>query len=186
MNRRHLLAALACWPAGRVLAQDDAQRPRQKISAATLMGTLSQRFPVRLQAQGLFMLQLDAKALLLLPARQRLGATLGAQLSGPQLQRAGAGELDAVFALRYEPGDRSVRAHSPELLGLRWPGLPPDTALALQALLPGLARDALGEVVLHRFTERELALPDTMGFEPQQLTVADDGLVIGFGPKPRN
>ena len=33
MDRRLLTSALACWPLGRLLAQDDAQRPRHKISA---------------------------------------------------------------------------------------------------------------------------------------------------------
>ena len=50
-----------------------------------------------------------------------------------------------------------------------------------RALVAGLR----GDVVLHRFTERELALPDTMGFEPGTLTVLDDGVDIEFVPKRR-
>jgi hypothetical protein len=45
--------------------------------------------------------------------------------------------------------------------------------------------EAVGEVVLHEFSPSELALADTMGFEPETITVVDDGLVIGFGPKRR-
>jgi hypothetical protein len=50
--------------------------------------------------------------------------------------------------------------------------------------MPALAQQ-VGEVVLHRFSSRELALADTMGFAPEEIRVLDDGLLILFGPKPR-
>jgi hypothetical protein len=55
----------------------------------------------------------------------------------------------------------------------------------MQRLLPKLARDAVGEIVLHRFAARELALPETMGLEPDEIRVVDDGVVVLFGPKQR-
>jgi hypothetical protein len=39
------------------------------------------------------------------------------------------------------------------------------------------------ELVLHRFTARDLALPDTMGFEPSTLTVVADGVLVEFRQK---
>jgi hypothetical protein len=176
------LAALACWPAGHVLAQEAAARPRQKVSAAALYEALSARFPVRFAIAGLLQAQVSAPRLLLLPARNLLGAALRAEFAGLQLAQAQAGEMDLVFALRYEARDRTLRAHDPRVLEVRWPGVPPQTAQALEGLLPALARQ-VGEVVLHRFSERELALPDTMGFEPQEIQVLDDGLLVLFGPK---
>jgi hypothetical protein len=184
MDRRLLVTALACWPFAGLLAEEDAPRPRHRISAGQLYEALSARFPLRFGLAGLLQLQVNAQRLLLLPARNQLGATLLTQVSGPQVPRAQAGELDLVFALRYEPTDQSVRAHSPHVLDIRWPGLPPDTLQAVQALLPGLA-GRIGEVVLHRFSPRELIVADTMGFEPETITVAEDGLVIVFGPKSR-
>lgn len=183
MHRRRILTALACcWASARLLANDEVPRPRHKISAGELYKALSSRFPIRLGLGGLLELQVSAPRLLLVPARNRLGATLLAQLGGLQVPRKQAGELDVVFALRYEPTDQTVRAHQAEILDMRWPGLPPDATQALQPLLPQLARQ-MGEVVLHKLTPRELALADTMGFEPQELQVADDGLVIHFGQK---
>jgi len=90
--------------------------------------------------------------------------------------------MDLVFALRYEAHDRTLRAHHPRVLEVRWPGLPAETLQAVQGVLPALARE-VGEVVLHRFSARELALADTMGFEPQDIQVLDDGLLVVFGPK---
>ena len=98
------------------------------------------------------------------------------------MQQLQAGEMDLVFSLRYEPSDQTVRARNPEILDVRWPGAPPEALRALQGMLPRVASD-LGEFVLHRFTQRELALPQTMGFEPQELTVVEDGLLVFFGPK---
>jgi hypothetical protein len=182
MDRRLALFALACWPAAPLLAQEEAARPRQKVSAAALYDALSARFPVRFTLGGLLQGEISAPRLLLLPARNQLGAALRAEFSGLQLGQAQAGEMDLVFALRYEARDRTLRAHHPRILEVRWPGLPPETAQALQGMLPAMTRQ-LGDVVLHRFSERELALPDTMGFEPQEIQVRDDGLLVLFGPK---
>lgn len=183
MDRRLLLCALACTPLA-LHAQGQA-RPRHKVSAAELHKAMGTRFPLRLAMEGLVELNVDAPALLLLPATNQLGTSLVAQASGPALRRVHTGELDLAFSVRFEPSDRSLRAHRPELLDLRLPSLPQEGVQGFRHLWPALARDAIGEVVLHRFTQRELALPDTMGFEPEQLTVQDDGLLVVFGPKRR-
>lgn len=184
MHRRHLLATLACWPAARAFAQD-AGRPRHKISAAQLHAALSERFPLQLGIAGVLQLEISAPSLHLLPARNRIGAGLLAEVSGLQVQQVPPGEVDVLFAVRYEPLDKTVRARNPELVGLQWPGLPPEAVQSLQKMLPAMARDALDELVLHAFTPAELSLPDTMGFEPDKVTVVDDGLVVSFGPKRR-
>lgn len=185
MKRRLLIAAFSAWPLAGALAQDDAGRPRHKIPARELHDALSARFPVRFGITGLVDMRVSAPRLLLLPARNKLGAGLLAQVGGMPMQQAQTAELDLAFALRYEPADRTVRAHQLEVIGLRAPGLLPETTQLLQRLLPAMARDAVGEIVLHRFAARELALPDTMGFEPDEIRVLDDGLLILFGPKQR-
>ena len=167
-----------------MLANDENPRPRHKVGAGELYKALAARFPVRFGLGALLELRISASRLLLLPARNQLGAALLAQVSGLQLPRPQAGEMDLVFNLRYESADQTVRAHRPEVLDMRWPGLPPQTTQALQGLLPSLAQQ-VGEVVLHKLSPRDLALADTMGFEPEELQVADDGLVILFGPKQR-
>lgn len=184
MHRRlALFAALAAWPAARLFAGEAPPRPRHKISAGTLFEALSKRFPVRLGLAGLLDVQVSAPRLLLLPARNRIGAALLAQLSGAQLRASQGGEMDVVFALRYEPSDRTLRAHGAEVLDVRWPGLPAEGMQALRSVLPSMTRQ-LGEIVLHQLSPGDLALPDTMGFEPGEIEVADDGVVIFFRPKP--
>lgn len=182
MDRRSLVAALACWPAVPLLAQD-AQRPRLKLSAAQLYDALAARFPVRFGVPGLAELQVGASGLLMVPARSKLGASLRAQALGSGFAGVPPGTLDLVFALRYEGEDRSIRAHDPEFLEVHWPGLPVDALQALQVVLPEVARELAAELVLHRFSARELALPDTMGFEPDTVTVVDDGVLVEFRAK---
>lgn len=184
MNRRLILANLAGFPFGRLLAQDEAPRPRHRISAGQLHKMLSARFPVRLGVAGLLQLQVSAPRLLLLPSRNRLGAALLAQADGLPDGQLPPGEMDLVFALRYEATDQTVRAHGAQVLDVRWPGLPRDAVEFVQGLVPALAAQ-VGEIVLHRFSPGELALPDTMGFEPDELKVHDDGLEVIFGPKRR-
>lgn len=184
MDRRRLVFALALAPLA-ARAQDDAQRPRHKISAARLHEALSARFPLGTQLAGVLQLQVSAQALLLLPARNKLGATLVLEVSGPALRRPEQGELDLVFGLRYEPADRSLRAQEPEILEARFPGVRADITQVLQSLLPALSREIAGDLVLHRFAPGDLALSDTMGFEPGRLTVQEDGLLVEFVTKAR-
>lgn len=184
MHRRAVVAALACWPAAPLLAQD-GQRPRYKLSAAQLYEALSARFPVRLGIPGIAEVKVSAPGLLMLPARNKLGASLHADASGNGIGRVPSGMLDLAFALRYEGRDRSIRAHEPEILRIDWPGLMPDAQQALEVLLPGVAREVAAELVLHRFTSSELALPDVMGFEPGTITVAEDGVLVEFREKSR-
>jgi len=129
-------------------------------------------------------LVVSAPGLLLLPARNKIGASLRIEASGPALQVPQMGDLDLVFALRYEASDQTLRAYEPEVLELRLAGASPDVAQAIRALLPRLTRE-VGEFTLHQFTARELALPDTMGFAPDRITVLADGLEVSFAPKPR-
>lgn len=185
MDRRLLLSALAGWPAAGLLAQDAQPRPRHKISAASLYEALTEHFPLQHDLGGLLNLRVSAPRLLLLPVTNQIGAALLAEVSGARLGQGQAGEMDVVFSLRYEPSDRSIRAHRPQVLDLRWPGLPPEAERLLQRLMPSAAQD-MGEVVLHRLTPRELALPDTMGLQPEELQVVDDGVIVFFGPKPRS
>lgn len=185
MDRRLLLAALGCWPAVPLFAQGTDPVPRRKVSAGELYDALSRNFPQRVGMAGLLQLEVSAHCLLLLPARNKLGASLAARPSAPAMGGLEAGEIDVVFALRYDRDDRSIRGHDAEVLDVRLPGMPPDFLRMLRQQLAQSARAGFGEVRLHQFSERDLALPDTMGFEPGRFTVLDDGLLVEFAPKPR-
>lgn len=186
MERRALLVAgLAAWPVRPLLAAGEDARPRHKISAATLFDALSERFPMRAGFGPLLQLRVDAQQLLLQPARNRLGASLSGKLDGLQAGAAKRGEVDLVFALRYEPSDRTLRAHQAEVLDVRWPGLPQESLQPLRSLLREMAQH-VGEVVLHKLEPGDLALADTMGLEPQELQVVDDGLMVFFAAKGRS
>lgn len=185
MDRRLLLAALGCWPAARLFAQGTEALPRRKVSAGELYEALSRNFPQRVGMAGLLQLEVSAPSLLLLPARNKLGASLAARPGGPAMGLVEAGEVDVVFALRYDRTDRSIRGQDAEVLDVRLPGMPPEFLRVLRQQLAQSAREGFGEVTLHQFTERELALPDTMGFEPGRFTVLDDGVLVEFTPKPR-
>ena len=185
MRRRGWIITVAAWPAVRLCAQPQAQPklPHQKIAAATLLEALSARFPLRFAVPSFMALEVRAPALLLLAARNKLGATLQVKAGGPALRQEVTGEVDVLFGLRYEPADRTIRTRDPEVQGLRMPGVSPDTAAAVEDVTRALLSGMPAEVVLHRFSDSELALPDTMGFEPGNLVVLEDGLDVEFVPK---
>ncbi|MBE7368918.1 DUF1439 domain-containing protein [Ramlibacter pallidus] len=159
--------------------------PRRKIPASQLLEALSARFPLRFALPGWVELEVGAPALLLLARRNKLGAVLQLEAKAPTLRDPAAGEVDVLFALRYEPTDRTVRAHQPEAHRVHVPGLGQDATYAIENATRALLSRMRGDVVLHRFTDRELALPDVMGFEPGNLIVLEDGLDIEFVPKQR-
>lgn len=68
---------------------------------------------------------------------------------------------------------------------MRSPALPPAAAQAWQALLDGVARGAVAEVVLHRFSREDLAMSDLLGLQPGTITIEADGVEIWFEPRPR-
>lgn len=165
---------------------DDAPQalPHYKVSAAQLQAAVAQRFPLRYPVAGLLNLDVQVPTLRLLPAVNRLGALMVVQAAGPALNRSHQGTLDVEFALRYEAADRTVRAHQLRFVRLAFPSLQPGVVAMLNTYGPALAERTLLEVVLHTLRPQDLALPDTLGMQPGSITVTNEGLTIGFVPKP--
>lgn len=199
LQRRRLVAIAALsasvaltW--GRVAFAQDTDTPteaaapaqaRTTVSAAQMQQAVAQRFPLRYPVQGLLDLEVETPKLRLLPAQNRIGAEMAVQAEGPALQRIHRGLLEVDFALRYEPSDRTLRAHQLRLRRLQFPSLQPGVVALLNTYAPALAQQSLLEVVLHQLRPQDLALADVMGLQPGSITVTDAGLVIGLVRKPR-
>jgi hypothetical protein len=181
MNRR-LLFTLAAWLAlGPMLSACAAPAaPSYLITTGQLQEVLAQRFPMRYQVPGLFDLDVAQPQLHLLPELNRVASEMSVGVAGPALRRSYSGEFDLDFSLRYEPSDQTIRAHNLQVHSLRFSGLPANAAAVLDAYSAALARQSLGEVVLHHLRPRDLALADAMGLQPGDITVTPEGLRIGF------
>lgn len=194
MRRRHLLPIALCLPLTRLgWAQPTTPEPEDpppalphyKVSAARLQAAVAQRFPMRYPVQGLMNLDVQVPQLRLLPALNRMGAEMVVHAAGPALQRSHQGTLEVEFALRYEATDRTLRAHQLRLARLQFPSLQPGVVALLNTYGPALAERTLLEVVLHTLRAQDLALTDTLGMQPGNITVTGEGLTIGFVPKAR-
>ena len=170
------LCAVSGWP----MANAAMSLSGYTVSLAELLAMLSERFPRRFPLAGIATLELRAPALALVPEASRLRARIPAELSGPLLPIPQEGVMEVEFGLRYEPKDRSLRAHDIALQSLEINGLDPAAAALLRAWAPRLARQALGEVVLHRLEPKDLALLDGLGMQPGTITVTERGLSIAF------
>ena len=185
MRRRHafaLVSALLCGGLSRSFAAPAG--PRVRVSIGQLEDALGQRFPRRFPVAGLFDLDVDTPQLDLLPDLNRIASRMLVRAAGPALRRSYSGEFDLDFALRYEPADRSIRAHHLRVQSLRLDGWPAQSADLLEAYAKALADQAMLEVVVHRLSQQDLALTDAMGLQPGAITVTPDGLEIGFVNKP--
>jgi hypothetical protein len=185
MHRRTLvLALIALTVVAHAADADPAEPPGHRVSTAQLQQLLAQRFPLRYPVPGLLNLDLQTPRLTLLPEQNRLRADMPVVAAGPALHQAHQGRFDVDFALRYEAGDRTVRAHRLRLGRLHFPTLPPAPVELLNTYAPMLAEQALNEVVLHRLQPQDLKAIDAIGMQPGAITVTKDGLVIGLVPKP--
>jgi hypothetical protein len=182
MKRRLLLSSVivAAWGGLATTSSRATAGPSYKVSAEQLQRLIDERFPTRLPVGNLFNLDVESPRLRLLPELNRLASEMVMHAAGPALRRSYRGSFDVDFALRYEPGDQSIRAHELRVHSFRLPGLPPQTLKLLDAYGQALAEQALLEVVVHRLRPRELALADAMGLQPGDITVTPEGLVIGF------
>jgi hypothetical protein len=170
-------AALAGAGHGRPLL---AGTPGYRVSLPQLQDAVAQRFPLRYPVAGLFDVTLATPQLHLLPDLNRLGSELPLRVAGPALRRAYAGELALDFGLRYEPSDRTIRAHHLRVASLRVDSLTGEAQALLQQAASDMAQQAMLELVLHRLRPQDLALADTMGLQPGPITVTWDGLAIEF------
>ena len=186
-RRAFMQRAAACTVAlvAGVLAAPRVQaQPSYTVSLAQLHEVVAQKFPRSVPVQGLIDLTLQAPQLRLVPAANRLGALMAVNAAGPALRRSHVGSFDVEFALRYEPSDRTLRAHQIQLGRLDFPSLKPSVTELLNAYGPALAAQSLGEVTLHQLRPQDTALFDAMGLQPGPITVTDKGLVVGFVQKP--
>jgi hypothetical protein len=154
------------------------------VSAELLQRSVAERFPLRYPVPGLLNLDVRTPRLRLLPERNRLLAEMAVEAAGPALHRSHQGTFDVDFALRYEASDRTVRAHQLRFGRLRFPTLQPTAVDLLNTYGPALAEQALQEVVLHQLQPQDLAMADAMGMRPGDITVTEDGLLIGLVMKP--
>jgi hypothetical protein len=186
MKRRLFTAGagvVALQLVGCTMTPAHAAQPGYRISMAQLQRAMERRFPRRYPVRGVIDLDIDVPQLRLLPAENRVGAQVSIRASGPLLQRARNGTVDLDFALRYEPADRTVRAYEIAVNQVDVEGLRPDAAQLLDAYVRASASESLLEVVVHQLQPKDLALADTMGLEPGDITVAADGLVVAFVAK---
>jgi hypothetical protein len=182
MKRRSILSAIICvaWTVFGCASSRAADQPAYKVSIEQLQLSMARHFPARYPMGNLFSLELETPRLRLLPELNRLASEMLLEAAGPALRRRYRGSFDVDFALRYEPSDQSIRAHELRVHSFRLPGLAPQTLQLLERYGQALAEQALLEVVLHRLSPREIAVADAMGLQPRDITVTDEGLVIGF------
>lgn len=159
-------------------------QPGYTVSPERLQEAVAQRFPLRYAMAGLLDLDVQAPRIRLLPKQNRVSAEMAIEAAGPALRRSHSGTFEVDFALRYEPGDRTIRAYRLKFQSLRISGLQPQASELLNAYGPAMARELLQEVVLYQLRPQDLAMAGSMGMQPDSITVTDKGLVIGFALKP--
>lgn len=194
-TRRHWLlrwgasGLLTLTHLSKAFAADEDTDPRDEgagrsVSAEQLGEMLQPHFPIKYPVPGFLDLIVRTPRLVMRPATNRIDADLDVTAQGPALHRVQAGKLGVGFALRYEARDKTVRAHQLSVNSLSFPGIRQEAVGLIQVYGPALAEAAFQEVVLHQFKDKDLAVLDVLGLRPGKITVTNDGLRIGFEPKP--
>ena len=187
LNRRSLLLVSAVSMGLAATGCSGKSLPSSfSVSTAKLQSMLAQRFPKQYPVAGLLQIQLQTPHLTMLAERNAVNALHDAQLSGPAIKGSLTGQLNVDFALRYEPTDRTLRAHQIKLNSLQMDGLAPAMTEMLTTYAAALADQALGQVVLYQLQDKDLALVDAMNMEPGVITVTPDGLTVTMVQKNAN
>ncbi|MCU0956461.1 MAG: DUF1439 domain-containing protein [Hydrogenophaga sp.] len=191
MDRRRwalVLSALVLgrpgWATSDTDNADENQPPGYNVPEAVLQQSMARRFPLRYPVPGLLNLDVQVPRLRLLPEQNRLAADMEVLAAGPALNRSHRGNFDLDFALRYEPRDRTIRAHQLRLNRLRFPTLQPGVVDMLNTYAPLIGQQFLQEVVLHQLSPKDLAMADALNMQPGSITVTTQGLRIGLVLKP--
>ncbi|WP_280190014.1 DUF1439 domain-containing protein [Delftia sp. PS-11] len=150
------------------------------VSREQLQEAVASRFPRQFPVAGMLQLTLKSPALDLLPERNALRAVVQAELSGRVLRQSYGGRLDLDFALRYEPTDRTLRAHQIRVNSLVIDDLAPAMSDMLTTYANAVSEQALGQVVLYPFQGQDLALLDSLNVEPGAITVTPQGLNVAL------
>lgn len=184
MNRRAWLM-LAAMGLGMAAAGCTGKSVPSSVSVSQqkLQEMLAKRFPKQFPVAGLLHLDLKVPQLSLRPDRNMLNAVIPAELSGKVLKDRFSGLLDVDFALRYEPSDRTLRAHQITVNQLSIDGLSPALSDMLGTYSTALAEQAMGQVVLYQLQEQDLALVDALAMEPGAITVTAQGLTVALVQK---
>ena len=153
------------------------------VSSAKLQEMVAKRFPKQFPVAGLLQLSLTSPTLAMLPERNALNALIPVELGGKVLKEVYSGTLNVDFALRYEPTDRTLRAHQIKVNSLEMNGLAPAMSDMLATYTNALAEQALGQVVLYQLQDKDLALVDALAMEPGAITVTPQGLTIALVQK---
>lgn len=185
MNRRAWLLVAAVGM-GLAASGCSGQSAPGSVSVSTekLQAMVAQRFPRQYPVAGLLQLQLQAPVLRMLPERNAINAQLDAELMGRVLKEQYKGRLDVDFALRYEPTDRTLRAHQIKVNSLVINDLAPAMSDMITTYASALAEQALGQLVLYQLQDKDLALMDSLNMEPGAITVTPDGLSVALVQKP--
>lgn len=191
MDRRRFAFALSAsvlgqpgWAASDEDSESDSPPPGYTVPEAVLQQSVARRFPLRYPVPGLLNLDVQVPRLRLLPEHNRLAAEMEVLAAGPALNRSHRGNFDLDFALRYEPRDRTIRAHQLRLNRLRFPTLQPGVVDMLNTYAPMIGQQFLQEVVLHQLSPKDLAMADALNMQPGGITVTAQGLRIGLVLKP--
>ena len=178
MHRRLLLCSTLCiatWLTACSFA------PRSYTLSQTELQTIAAKsFPRNYPLLGLVKVDVFAPTLQLKPERNRINATMTAQLTGKVLPRSYDGALDLDFALRYEPKDHTLRATQLEVNSFMMTGLPDGIVEMVNAYASRAAAQAMDDVVIHTLRDEDLAKLEKVGRQPATFTVTKDGLRIDF------
>ncbi len=184
MNRRSWLMVATASVALIATACSGKSVPSSvSVSSAKLQEMVAKRFPKQFPVAGLLQLSLTSPTLAMLPERNALNALIPVELGGKVLKEVYSGTLNVDFALRYEPSDRTLRAHQIKVNSLEMNGLAPAMSDMLATYTNALAEQALGQVVLYQLQDKDLALVDALAMEPGSITVTPQGLTIALVQK---
>ena len=184
-NRRAALSALTFAVAAALAGCAGLGWPRNvTLSQADLQRAIERQFPHQRRVLEVIDINVARPTLRLLPERNRIATDLDLAASERLSGRSVRGSLSLDYALRYEPGDASVRLTQVRVqeAKLDLGAGPLSGASARVGAL--LAERLLDDFVLYRADPERLKTIQRLGIQAADIAVTDRGIELRFA-EPR-
>lgn len=181
MNRRAALSALTFAIAVGLAGCAGLGGPRNvTLSQADLQRLIERQFPHQRRVLEVIDINVARPTLRLLPERNRIATDLDLAASERLTGRNVRGSLSLDYALRYEPGDASVRMTQVRVQDakLELGGGPLSPSSARVATL--LAERVLDDFVLYRADPERLKQIQRLGINAAEIAVTERGIELRF------
>ena len=154
-----------------------------EVPQARLQELIDRQFPLNSRLLDLLDATVAAPRLVMRPATNRIATEFELTVSDRLFKLPHRGTLLLDYGLRFEASDHTLRLTNVRVERFEVDGLPPPLQRQIERIGVQLAERLLSERVLYTLRPQDVAAVQGRGYQPADIRVATEGLVITLLPQ---